>query len=108
MLGVPEVAAACTWTLGACPAATDIAEPAMIDPVAPSARIAGMMIARLMRMIPPWRFPEVSRQVARPCRSARRIYVRWSYFQPRRVSCAFLNGEIWRDNRCRFTAEIFK
>ncbi len=57
MLGIPEVAPACTWTLGACPAVTDIAEPATIDPVAPSARIAGMMIVRLMRMIPPWRFP---------------------------------------------------
>ncbi len=48
--------ATCTWALGACAAAAGTAEPARIDPAAPSARIAGMM-DRLMRMIPPWHLP---------------------------------------------------
>ena len=36
-------------------AAAGTAEPARIDPAALSARIAGMMMVRLMSMIPPWR-----------------------------------------------------
>jgi hypothetical protein len=32
-------------------------EPAMIDPAALSAMIAGMITDRRMRMIPPWRLP---------------------------------------------------
>ena len=42
------------WTAGAaCTATAGAAEPARIDPAAPSARMTGMR-ARLMRMIPPW------------------------------------------------------
>src|SRR5215469_11018523 len=40
-----------------CTPATAIAEPAIVDPATPSVRIAGMMIARPMRMVPPRRFP---------------------------------------------------
>ena len=45
------------WTLGAGAAAAAIAEPARMDPAAPSAMMAGIMIARPTRMIPPWRLP---------------------------------------------------
>src|SRR5450755_951901 len=57
MLGFAEVALACTWTAGACPAAADIADPDSSEPTTPSAKTAGTMIVRLMRMIPPGRFP---------------------------------------------------
>src|SRR6516165_6017899 len=40
------------WTTDACGATTGAAEPARIDPAAPSDRMIGM-IARLMRTIPP-------------------------------------------------------
>lgn len=43
--------AANTWTAGACAVAAGPAEPDKIDPAALSARIAGMMTVRLMRMI---------------------------------------------------------
>jgi len=45
----------CTWALGAWAAAAGAAEPARIGPAAPNARIAEMMMARPIRMIPPWR-----------------------------------------------------
>jgi hypothetical protein len=57
MPGVAEEAAACTWTLGACPADGDIAGLASIDPATPSARIAEIMIARPVHMIPPRQLP---------------------------------------------------
>jgi len=44
---------ASTWALGAGAAATWTAEPARTDPAALSARITGMMMVRLMVMIPP-------------------------------------------------------
>lgn len=46
-------ATATTWALAAGAAATDAAEPARIDVAALSDKIAGMMTARFMRMIPP-------------------------------------------------------
>src|SRR6266700_6254447 len=42
-----------TWALGALAATAGIAEPTEADPAKPSATIAGMMIARPMRMTPP-------------------------------------------------------
>jgi hypothetical protein len=45
---------ATTWALDAC-AAASTAEPASAELAALSARIAGMMMVRLMRMIPPCR-----------------------------------------------------
>jgi len=50
-----EEGAARTWTVTVGAAATWAAEPTRIDPAALSARIAGMMMVRLMVMIPPWR-----------------------------------------------------
>ena len=81
------MAAACTCRLDACPAAVGIAEPARIDPAALSARMTGMMIACLMRITPPWRFPEASGQVARPGRPARRIYVKCGISRLSTVLC---------------------
>ena len=52
-------AAATTWTVAAGTVAATI-ELAAIDPAELSARIAGMMMVRLMDMIPPSRFAEVS------------------------------------------------
>lgn len=52
-------AATCAALTGA--AAAGIAAPATTDPAAVSARIAGMRIARPMRMSPSMAFPEVSR-----------------------------------------------
>jgi hypothetical protein len=46
--------------MGACAVAADIAELDRIDPAAPRARIAGIMIARPMCMLPPGAFPEAS------------------------------------------------
>lgn len=58
-------AVVCTWAAGACPAA------ATIDPAAPSAMSAEMMIARPVRMIPPWRIPRpAARSRAWPTRLA--------------------------------------
>lgn len=45
----------CVWAAGACAAAAGTAAAARMDPAALSARIAGMMMARPMRMTPPWR-----------------------------------------------------
>jgi hypothetical protein len=44
-----------TWTLGACAAVADAAEPARIDPAALSASIAGTIMDRLTDMTPPRR-----------------------------------------------------
>jgi hypothetical protein len=49
--GVAPVAT--TWALDACAASRGIAEPARADPAVLSARIAGTMMARFTRMIPP-------------------------------------------------------
>jgi len=46
-----------TWTTGTFAAAAGIAEPTRADPATPSARIAGMIKARPMRMIPPPQLP---------------------------------------------------
>ena len=46
-------AAVYTWAMGMLVAAAGIAEPTRADPATPSARMAGMMKARPMRMIPP-------------------------------------------------------
>jgi hypothetical protein len=50
-------AMATTWVLAPWALTAGAAEPARIDPAALSARIAGMMTDRLMRMTPPWRLP---------------------------------------------------
>jgi hypothetical protein len=50
-------ASAVAWTATKDPAAADITGPVISEPVVPSARIAGMIRDRLMRMVPPWRFP---------------------------------------------------
>ena len=58
--------AATTWTLGACAAVADTAEPVRIDAAALSARIAGTMMVRLMGMIPPWRLPRSAARCMSP------------------------------------------
>jgi len=53
-MSVPvEMPVVCTWTLGTLAATAGIAEPTKADPARPSATIAGMMMARPMRMTPP-------------------------------------------------------
>jgi len=47
--------AAATWTTDTDAAVPDAVEPIIIDPAALRARMAGIMILRLMVMIPPWR-----------------------------------------------------
>jgi hypothetical protein len=58
--------------MGVLAAAAGIAEPTRADPAVPSTRIAGMMIARLMRMAPPGNYAGQrpggrSRRAHRPC-----------------------------------------
>ena len=53
MLVPVEIPVVCTWTMGTFAAAAGIAEPTKADPATPSARIAGIMKARPMRMTPP-------------------------------------------------------
>ena len=56
-MSVPvEMPVVCTWTLGTLAATAGIAEPTKADPAKPSATIAGMMMARPMRMTPPANF----------------------------------------------------
>ena len=45
------LAPVCTWAAGACPAAMATSAPGRTVPATPSATIAGMMIARPMRMV---------------------------------------------------------
>lgn len=58
--------AVATTALGAAVTATDAAEPARIDPAALSDRMARMMIARLMGMIPPWRLQRSAARCSAP------------------------------------------
>lgn len=87
--GRGEEAVAATWALGTAAAAT--AEPARIDPAALSARIAGMMMDRLIRMIS----PEYLRSSA-ACRSprwlARHIGVFRSYCRPAALICISISS----------------
>jgi len=53
-----------TTTLEAGAATAGAAEPARIDPAAPSARIAEVMMLRPVRMIPPWHLPRSASRCA--------------------------------------------
>ena len=59
-LGCIAEVVVCTWALGAAATAAGTAELARIDPAALSARIAGMMMVRPMRMISSMASSEVS------------------------------------------------
>jgi hypothetical protein len=63
---------AATCTFDTCPAAEGIAEPTMTGPAPLSARIAGIMIARPMRMSPSMALYEVSRSLLGIANRARR------------------------------------
>ena len=57
MVGTVEMCVFCTWTMDAFAATAGSVEPTRADPATPSATIAGMMIARPMRMTPPRKSP---------------------------------------------------
>ena len=75
MLGEWAIA---TTTLEAGAATAGAAEPARIDPAAPSARIAEMTMLRPVRMIPPCIF-QGQHPAARPHRPALANVTIWSY-----------------------------
>lgn len=113
MWGPPVAPTACAWTLGACTAEA-IAELDRIDPATPSARIAGMMIGRPMRMIPPWRFPRSAGRLRYPadlhgvstsCGAISRLPV-ISCTSPAIISL-FVNTEISNKNIADFLQERF-
>jgi hypothetical protein len=59
-------ASATTWTLLTCAAVADVAVIARLDPATPSVTIAGMMMARPMRMTPPWRYSRSGARMLKP------------------------------------------
>jgi hypothetical protein len=68
------------------------AELARIDPAALSARITGMMTARLMRMIPPWHLQRSASLQHGLSSQAGGIEVTWSY--RRNSVCLYIDNEI--------------
>jgi hypothetical protein len=64
MLVPVEMPVVCTWALGTLAATAGIAEPTKADPAKPSARMAGIMKARPMRMTPPCQTPRPGPGVA--------------------------------------------